>query len=49
MLRFLFEKEFVQIQIFHEKGLMYATPKDLPEFLAGRINAESAKKLLKPI
>jgi hypothetical protein len=49
MLRFLFEKEFVQIQIFHEKGLMYTTPKDLPEFLAGRINAESTKKLLKPL
>jgi hypothetical protein len=47
MLRFLFEKEFVQIQIFHEKGLMYATPKDLPEFLAERINSESTKKLLK--
>jgi hypothetical protein len=49
MLRFLFEKEFVQIQIFHEKGLMYTTPKDLPEFLAGRINTESTKKLLKPL
>jgi hypothetical protein len=49
MLRFLFEKELVQVQIFHEKGLMYTTPKDLPEFLAGRINAESTKKLLKPL
>jgi hypothetical protein len=49
MLRFLFEKEFVQLQIYHEKGLMYATPKDLPEFLVDRINAESARKLLKPL
>jgi len=49
MLRFLFENQLVQIQIFHEKGIMYATPKDLPEFLAGRINAESNKKLLKPL
>jgi hypothetical protein len=49
MLRFLFENELVQIQIFHEKGLMYTSPKDLPGFLARRINAESSKKLLKPL
>ena len=48
MLRFLFEKEFVQLQIYHEKGLMYTTPKDLPEFLINKINAESNRKLLKP-
>jgi hypothetical protein len=49
MLRFLFEKEFVQLQTYHEKGLMYATPKDLPEFLVERINLESTRKLLKPL
>jgi hypothetical protein len=49
MLRFLFENELAQIQIFHEKGLMYTSPKDLPDFLARRINAESPKKLLKPL
>jgi hypothetical protein len=49
ILRFLFEKELVQLRVFHEKGLMYATPKDLPEFLTGKINAESTKKLLKPL
>ena len=49
MLRFLFENELVQIQIFHEKGLMYTSPKDLPEFLAKRINEEFPRKLLKPL
>jgi hypothetical protein len=49
MLRFLFENELVQIQIFHEKGLMYTSPKDLPEFLAKRINQESPRKLLKTL
>lgn len=45
--RFMFYQALLQIQIFHEKGLMYVSPKDLPEFFARRISAESSKKALK--
>jgi len=47
IVRFTFYQTLLQIQIFHEKGLMYVSPKDLPEFLARRISAESSKKALK--
>lgn len=47
MLRFQFDKELTQMQIFHEKGLMYVSPKDLPEFTIKRINSEFSKKVLK--
>jgi hypothetical protein len=47
MLRFQFDKEATQMQIFHEKGLMYVSPKDLPEFTIRRINSEFPKKALK--
>jgi hypothetical protein len=47
MLRFLFSKKLAQMQIFHEKGLMHVSPKDLPQFITSIINAEFAKKALK--
>jgi hypothetical protein len=47
MLRFMLSKKFAQMQIFHEKGLMHVSPKDLPQFITNMINAEFAKKALK--
>lgn len=47
IVRFTFYQTLLQILIFHEKGLMYVSPKDLPEFFARRISAESSKKALK--
>lgn len=47
IVRFIFYQTLLQMQIFHEKGLMYVSPKDLPEFFARRISAESTKKALK--
>ncbi len=49
ILRFRFAQEMLQMQIFHEKGLMYVSQKDVPEFAANRINAEFTKKTLKPV
>lgn len=47
MLRFSFDKDSTELQIFHEKGLMYVSPKDIPEFVENRINAEFSKKTVK--
>jgi hypothetical protein len=49
MFRFRFEKKAAQIQIFHEKGPMHISQKDLPPFLTRIINGESPKKILKTI
>ena len=47
IVRFIFYQSLLQMQIFHEKGLMYVSPKDLPEFFAKKISAESSKRALK--
>jgi hypothetical protein len=49
VLRFQFEPKMLQMQVFHEKGLMYVSQKDLPEFATDRVNAEFTKKVLKPL
>jgi hypothetical protein len=47
MLRFAFNKKTAQMHVFHEKGLMYVSPKDLPWFIADRINAQFSRRMLK--
>jgi hypothetical protein len=47
MVRFRFN-ENVEIQVSHEKGPMHVSPEDLVEFVTGRINKASPKRVLKP-
>lgn len=47
MLRLRFGKGLTQIKVFHEKGLMYTSPKDWPEFVVKRISAEFSSKTAK--
>ena len=46
MFRFRFEKKAAQIQIFHEKGPMHISQKDLPLFITRIINGKSPKKMI---
>jgi hypothetical protein len=47
MMRFIFPKEgLLEMQIFHERGPRYVSPKDLTAFLMKKINDVSAKKVL---
>jgi hypothetical protein len=49
MLRFNFIQRAVQMQVFHEKGPMHVSHKDIPQFVAKIINDEFSKKVLKTI
>jgi len=47
MLRFAFRRKTGRMRVFHEKGLMYVSPKDLPWFIVDKINAQFSRRVLK--
>lgn len=47
MMRTVFGKNVVEIQVFHERGPRYLSPEDIVTFLANKINETSARKILK--
>jgi hypothetical protein len=49
MLRAIFGKNAVEIQVFHERGTRYISPEDIVTFLVNMINETSARKILKKI
>jgi hypothetical protein len=49
MLRFIFGKNTVEIQVFHERGPRYISPEDIVTFLVNMINETSKRKILKKI
>jgi hypothetical protein len=46
MLRTLYGKEALELQVYHEKGPRYIAPEDLSEFLAGKVNGKQTRKTL---
>jgi hypothetical protein len=48
MMRFIFNKDSMEIQIFHERGPRYISPEDITDFIGGKINERFSKKILKP-
>jgi hypothetical protein len=49
MMRTIFGKNAVEIQIFHERGPRYISPEDIVTFLVNTINETSPRKILKKI
>lgn len=49
MLRFVFEKGWVDLRIFHERGSMHVAPSELAGFLSGRVNCMFSRKVLKAV
>jgi len=49
LLRFVFGKNSVEIQVFHERGPRYISPEDIVAFLVNVINGNSARKMLKRV
>jgi hypothetical protein len=49
MARFVFGEAAVELQVFHERGPRYLSPKDMITFLVDRINETSTRKILKKI
>jgi hypothetical protein len=49
MMRVIFGKNSVEIQVFHERGPRYISPEDIVTFLVNMINETSSRKILKKI
>ena len=49
MVRMIFNRDEVAIQVFHERGPRYISPDDIITFVVKAINKTSKKKILKPI
>jgi hypothetical protein len=49
LMRFVFGKNSVEIQVFHERGPRYISPEDIITFLVNKIDEASARKILKKI
>ena len=47
ILRFKFNSNTLEMYVFHERGPMHVTPKDIPRFLADKINENFRRKILK--
>lgn len=47
MMRTVFGKNVMEIQVFHERGPRYLSPEDILPFLIKKINETSARKILK--
>jgi len=47
MLRFIFDKNTIEAQVFHERGPRHMAPEALVTFIVGKINERSSKKILK--
>jgi hypothetical protein len=49
MLRSIFSKDTLEVQVFHERGPRYISPEDLTMFIFSKVNEESTinKKILK--
>ena len=47
MLRAIFGKNSVEIQVFHERGPRYISPRDVISFLVNMINETARRKILK--
>ena len=49
MMRIVFGKNAVEIQVFHERGPRYISPEDIVTFLVNMINETSPRRILKKI
>jgi len=48
MLRFLFKKDLIEMQAFHERGPRHVSPEDIVGFIVGKVNETFPRKGLKP-
>jgi hypothetical protein len=49
MLRFVFSKGLMEIQVYHERGSMHVSPEELVDLVREKIDETFHKKLLKPV
>ena len=49
MIRAVFGKNAMEIQVFHERGPRYISPEDIITFLVNEVNKTSSRKILKRV
>jgi hypothetical protein len=49
LLRTVFGKELLEMQVFHERGPRYVSTEDLVEFIIAKLNMGQNRKILKPL
>ena len=49
MLRLIFDKGFVEMQIFHERGPRHVLPEDIINLVVKKVNESFSKKVLKAV
>lgn len=49
LLRTIFSKDTLEVQVFHERGPRYVSPEDLVTVIEDKLNEGSARKILKKI
>jgi hypothetical protein len=49
MIRFAFNKNYLETQIFHERGPRYISPDDVTNFIFSKINEAFSRKILKTL
>ncbi|MEM3696018.1 MAG: hypothetical protein QXQ94_00745 [Candidatus Bathyarchaeia archaeon] len=49
MIRFIFNKNYVETQVFHERGPRYISPDDLANLVLNKINEAFSRKILKAL
>lgn len=47
MLRIIFEKDFMEVQVFHERGPRHLSPEDIINLVTEKVNGSFSKKVLK--
>jgi len=47
ILRFAFNKNTMEMEVFHERGPMHISPEEITTFIANKINEKFSKKILK--
>jgi len=47
MLRFIFDRNAIEIRIFHERGPMRISPEEIADFIASKTNQAFSKRILK--
>jgi hypothetical protein len=48
MLRFAFNKNTMEMEVFHERGPIHASAEEITAFIVNKINEKFSKKVLKP-
>lgn len=49
MIRFIFNTDYLETQVFHERGPRYVSPDDVVNLVFNKINEAFSRKILKPL